>query len=399
MRRPAPPLHTVLVLVVALLALVVPATGVIGPGGGGPADATLANRTNTSDVLQLPRTNRSEIDRPELDLSTALSIQWASGRASLDRTTLRRRVAAADTPAGRQRVLDAALDRTADRLDGLLREERAARGAYLRAEINTDRYLARLGTLQAGADEVAATLEVVTQLVADSRLEAPQELTDRVLRAEARLAVLRGPLRAELTATVTGRAPPSWLYVGVADEGVTLAAVRDEEFVHETARLDGFSDAPSDGSSGVDAAIERWAAVYPTVWDPGRVDFTGLNGAYRAALPFDGGRLVSHLDANTLQVYREVQYKTVPGVPTVEAGSEVDDDLRLAVNRSFVGGPLQVRFGEVGGEGLDGVVRVNGVRVGRTGIDGRVWAVAPAGQFTVTVDYGDRQLTLVVEPV
>lgn len=392
--------RAVAVVLIICCLLAIPVAGGLSVGGSHtevPTDVRTLNRSNTSAILRLPTTDRFAIEEPALNLSAALSVSWDKGRARIEEGALEQRWQSASEPEERQALLSSALDRVTDRLDGLLQSEQAARQAYLDNEISAEAYLNRLGSLQARAESVATLVSTIDRLVSTDPIDDRQAITRRVLRAESRLAVLTGPLREELAATVRGIRTSSWVYVGASEAGVTLSAIRDGELVHEAARLDNFADEPSGESTGAEEALARWAEIYPSVWDPGVVDFTGLNGAYRASLPYDGGRLESYLDANRLEVYREIQFKDLPGVPTVHAGTERLNGLQLTVNRTYAGGPLKVSFGEIDGTPLDGIVRLNGIRVGTTGADGTSWVIAPDGQFTVTVDYGDRQLTLVVE--
>lgn len=382
------------------LALVTPA--IAGPAIGppeGPHPAELQNRSNTSNILRLPETNQSGVDRTDLDLSTALSMQWDAGRSRIDRGALDTRFQAAANESERLAVLLAALDVVRSRIDSAVTAEQRARDRYLAGTLSSNGYLTRLGELDARARETMLLVERIESLSDSDSVEDSEALTFGLLRAEARLALLIGPLRSELSDGVSGAGHSPTTYVGASPVGVTLSTVLDDRFVHETTRYDNFaSDEPGTVSDAGDA-LDRWAELYPTVWDPTLVDFTGLKGAYRASLSFSGGELVTYLDATTLEVYREVQSKDLPGPPLNDPVSESRDGLEVSVNPSYPGGPLLVTFTTSDGTTPDGAVRINGVVVGSTGADGLLWAVTPSGQFTVTVDFGDRRVTVVVPSV
>jgi hypothetical protein len=389
------------VALVVLFVVVVTTPGVAAPAlapGGDPGQQTLQNRTNTSNVLGLDETARSGLSRTDLNLSAALSLQWESGRARIAMGALERRFEEASNDSERLETLLTGLTEVHTRLDELLAVERQARDAYLNGTLSTARYLERLGAIDARARELAVMVDTIQRLGDTADIDTSQTLTNRELRARARLALLLGPLRTELAHGLMGVGESPVVYLGASGEGLTLASVVGGDFIHETTRFDNFAASNPGSASSAGEALDRWAELYPEVWDATLVDFTGLRGAYRASLPFTGGNLVSYLDAMTLEVYREIQRKDLPGPPLSEPVVESRNGVEIAVQRSYPGGPLHVTFQTVQGEPRDGIVRVNGINVGRTGGDGGLWAVTPAGQFVVTVDYGEQQLTVVISP-
>lgn len=382
------------------LALVTPAVAgpALGPPDGSPP-ADLENRSNTSNILRVQETNQSSVDRADFDLSAALSMQWDGGRTEIDRGALETRFQAANNESERLAVLLDGLNHIQSRIDNTLLAEQRARERYIEGSLSADGYLTRLAEIDAAARETKLMVDEIDRLSDADSVADSDALTFGLLRAEARLALLIGPLRSQLTDGVLGAGPSPAMYVGASPVGVTLSTILDGRFVHETTRYDNFaSDDPSTVSDAGDA-LDRWAQLYPTVWDPTLVDFTGLKGAYRASLGFSGGELVTYLDATTLEVYREIQTKDLPGPPLKEPVSDSRDGLEVTVNPSYPGGPLLVTFTTSDGTTPEGEVRVNGIRVGSTGADGLLWAVTPSGQFTVTVDFGDRRVTVVVPPV
>lgn len=386
----------VVILVVTVTAPVVAAPA-LGPTGD-PSQQTLQNRTNTSNVLGLDETTRSGLGRTDMNLSAALSLQWESGRARIDVGALERRFEHAQNDSERLDVLLRGLTEVHARLDALLALERQTRMAYLNGSLSTSRYLERLGAIDARARGVAEMLDRIEQIGDTAEIDSSQTLTNRELRARARLALLLGPLRTQLADAVRGLGESPVMYLGASSNGVTVSSVVAGDFVHETTRFDNFAASNPGSASSAGEALDRWAELYPDVWDATLVDFTGLRGAYRASLPFTGGHLVSYLDAMTLEVYREIQHKDLPGPPMSEPVVEGRDGVEVAVQRSYPGGPLHVTFETTDGLPRDGTVRVNGIDVGQTGADGELWAITPQGQFTVTIDYGDRQLTVVISP-
>lgn len=384
----------VLIMVVAVTTPVVaaPGLGLVGD----PGQQALQNRTNTSNVLGLDDTARSGLGRTDLNLSTALSLQWQSGRARIDVGALERRFEQARNDSERLDVLLGGLSHVHTRLDDLLAEERGIRDAYLNGTLSTARYLERLGAIDARAREVATLLDTIERLGDTADIDNSQTLTNRELRARARLALLLGPLRTQLAQGLMGMGESPVMYLGTSPNGVTLSSVVAGEHIHETTRFDNFAASDPGSASSAGEALDRWAELYPDVWDATLVDFTGLRGAYRASLPFTGGHLVSYLDAMTLEIYREIQHKDLPGPPLSDPVVEGRDGVEVTVRPSYPGGPLHVTFATADGTPRDGVVRVNGILVGRTGSSGELWTITPRGQFTVTIDYGDQQLTVVI---
>lgn len=388
--------------VFAVVCLVVIGTGV----AGGTATLTsepeavsavdTVNRTNTSNVLRLPSINRSAVTDPDFDLSTALSIQSVRTNWRLEAYTVTERFDATNTTAGQETVLLDAVTRAEQAVTELRAAQRSVVEAYHNRSIDADTLLTSLATLQTTADAISRYITRLTQLNQGDDSPALDSVQTRLLRVEAELPILDSPLRNLIADIVTGAESPHTLFIGVGGDGITLSTVERDSFIHHTVRFDNFADQP--GTSNASEALDRWAMVYPEVWDDGAVDFTGLSGAYRAALPFPGGDLVSYLDATTLGVYSETQSKTVDDLPLGPPTTSVRDELIVTVNRTYPGGPLRVAFLSDAGTPLDGVVRVNGRRVGTTGDDGVLWTIGPADQFAITVDYGDRQVALVVTP-
>lgn len=388
-------------LAVVLVCVVVVGTGVVGGVATGGLSATpsavdTVNRTNTSNVLQVPAMNRSSVTAPEFDLSVAMSIQVTKTNWRLAGYTVLERFNASETTAGKEAVLLDAVSRAEQAVMELRTAHRLVVESYHNGSIEADVLLARIASLQTAATGVNQFITQITQLNDGEVIPTVEEVTNRLLRVEAELAMLNSPLRDLVADIVTGVTPPRTLFLGVGGVGITLSTVQSGSFIHDTVRFDNFADEP--GTSDASEALDRWAMLYPDVWDDGAVEFTGLNGAYRAALPFSGGTLVSYLDASTLGVYSESQSKTVADLPTGPPVTTTRDELVVTVNRTYPGGPLRVAFRSDADTPLDGVVRVNGRRVGTTGDDGVLWTIGPAEQFAITVDYGDRQVALVVTP-
>jgi hypothetical protein len=82
-------------------------------------------------------------------------------------------------------------------------------------------------------------------------------------------------------------------------------------------------------------------------------------------------------------------------VPTAPAVAASEAGLRVAVNRTYATGPLNVSVTAAGsGEPIDATVSIEDRTVGRTGSKGYLWAISLRGTINVTVADGNRTATV-----
>jgi hypothetical protein len=201
---------------------------------------------------------------------------------------------------------------------------------------------------------------------------------------------------------------------------VVLSTLAGDEFSREYVREaylpDSRAESASDryfenGQYDLETAENRVRDLYPWVFENHGGISTGLRtgqpylyraAVYSVAVDHDQGTarqgdLVVFLDGGTGEVFREVQYKDLSDIPTAPAtgvARNVSDGLVLEVNRTREGAPVAITVREaVAGAPVSARVSIDGVPLGGTGFDGRLWAITPRSAFTVTAEVGNRTVS------
>jgi hypothetical protein len=413
MRHPAVALAAALVVLVAT-AGATPASPALSPSpstagsAAGPASPAAVTAPpvhaavpaqvappNTTAVLLLGDAERGAVHSPGADLSAALDTDRAVTDERLARERLRERYGTA-APDERAAVLNDALDRAVQRAASL----NAAETRLQRGYANDTRSAAELARGLAHTDATARALDTTLTFV-DARADDSPPLRSRVSEIRRDLSSIRGPVRDRMSAAINGDENVSRVYLAGTESGVRLATIDDGVHYHESSRPAPRAD--GDVSTTIDEAERRVAELYPWAWNASQgttVDVVGSD-TYRATIEHPHGTLVSYVDASSLEVVREIQRRDVAELPTGPAVSTARGDLRVAVNRTYPGGPLRVAVSD-GAEETNTIVRVDDAVVGQTGPDGVLWTVSPDGgpdsRFIVTAERGDEQVSLIVQP-
>ncbi|MFB6146629.1 MAG: hypothetical protein ABEJ08_02975 [Halobacteriaceae archaeon] len=388
-------------LAVTLAALLVLATLGAAPGGGavaaGPespaARDTASVPQNSTRTLLLSGDDRAGFARPEFNLSVALHVQRSSGATAMTGYVIQERFTRVSSMDARRRILKQSLDELAAEAQRLTAEERQARRAVLSGDRSLAQYAATLGRLDARADQLWTALGRVENF--SSRVQPSAPVLTRIYEVEGRLSPFRGSIREAFASRVTTGTPvDTRVHIWVAATGFAVAEKRFLRYHREAYRADNFDAAPA-ATSGRDG-FRLLGELYPVLLSQSpsrRIRSRGTAG-YRFVLNYPGGRLVSQVDSSTRQVYGEtwtVQLDSYRPGPAVRNSS---GNVTLAVNRTFPGGPLRVRVTNATGRPLSARIAVNGTPVGPTGADGTLWALSPAGRYSVTADRGDQEVVL-----
>jgi len=373
------------------------ATGAAALPGTPPASVpTQVAPPNTTAVLLLGADERGAVHDPSVDLSASLSSDRAVTAERLAREQLQNRYAAADT-AERRDVLTAALDRIEERTNGTNAAQRRLYQHYANGTETVAGATTGFGSLDARARALGRTLTFV-----ENRIDENEELRSRVNDLDQRLASVRGPVRERIAAAVSGSPEVTRVYVAGTDSGVRLATVDDGVHYHETSRP-ATGDSTGDSAS-IEEAERRMAELYPWAWNNSQGTTVDVIGAdtYRVTVEHPHGSLVSYIDAASLRVVREINRQEVSSLPTGPGVSRSQAGLRVAVNRSYPGGPLRIAASD-GAGATNATVRVDDAVVGVTGDDGELWTVSPDGgpdsRFIVTAERGNTQVSVIVQPI
>lgn len=324
--------------------------------------------------------NRSTTSQVVLDVGPAVSVTAnESSHALLTRRSLTRVREADDVDA----ALTRELDRLEARTNALGRSQRAALGAFAAGEADPRTTLFRLVRI----DRAARALDDRrTSVVAAARTRGASVPTERSAALGRELAIYTGPVRARLAAALSGDSPATRVYVSTTPRGVTLAALTESGYVRETYR----GELRRTGGEPLErqAARQAVAAAYPTVWAARRAVDAQAASVARVRVTYDGGELAATVGSGNSRVFRDVHRQSLSVAGTGATAVNTRDGLRLVVNRSYAGGPMQIRVETVEGEPVNASITVgpeggDSAPVGATGPDGERWTLTPAERFTI----------------
>ena len=301
----------------------------------------------------------------------------------------------------RQQATLRAVSQIEQRVVALTAAQQQAITAFGTGEIGADDFLWELARIDATARELQHRqneIETRTQDDVDIVLSA-----SRLDTLAGELAVLTGPVRAEVRDVVTGQSPSNRFFAQVGPESVVLSVIRDDVYIREAYRGE-FREGGPDSSISSPRAEEIVEEGYPTIWsmrtteDPEQID-DGVSA--RIELEHDRGRLIAYVDAETERVFRGVQYRPIELTSTRQSSTAVKDGLRLTAHPTFPGGPILFELVRTDdGTPLDAPITV-GPPGGRSVVVGEtaaVWTIEPAAAYQVTAIDGSSVVFLEMDP-
>ena len=401
-------------LAVVLCCCLLAGGAVAVPGVGDRQHARPATpATNTSEYLTVgpDALETASYRRATLDVSGALALDTRRLEGQHRQLVLDERFATIDSTATRRAMLRRSATRIEGRIDGLQRRQATAVGEYNNGTIAGREFVVELARIDTAAGRLGAAADRVTErarAIPGSTIDG-QPATSWARNRRVELGTLRGPVRGRIAATLRGentipldastapdlegvgtapdeRLETLELYVETTDEGVVLATVDEGRYYREAYLPTERNDTAAGKLTDITAALDRVAERYPWTWNhSATTDSSGDRraGIYRFTLFYGHGRLTTHLDRRSGEVFAEQQRKRLSGTPTAEPLHETAGNLRLTVNRTYPTGPLELALTNRAGEPVDGRITVANRTVGRTGTDGRLWTVAPHESATV----------------
>jgi len=339
---------------------------------------------NTTSYLALPAdgVETARVDSVRLDVSSALALGSSDLQGQYNATRFAVRIERAQSD---ELVLRQTISELRARVVTLRARQRAAIAAYNRGGLTTEAFVREITVVHTRA---SAAQRLASEVVSRTNSPLiPRELLLEARYVRAELDALTGPVRARATAALTGeRGDDLRVYVSTSADGVVLATVDGGLYVRE-AYLESNRGTAGDAVTGTGQAYDIVTAErYPWAGDnvagggvdgfPGGTDGQSL---YRVTVPHTQGTLVTYLDGQSGDVFREVQTKRLAAAPTTDAIVNSTDDAILTLGRTHAGGQLVVSLSDPAtGEGLSGVaVFVGGEQVGTTGEDGVLYTLQP----------------------
>lgn len=364
-----------------------------------PSDASGPAATDIA-ILTLDGPARGSFATSSLDVATTLAIQHDEADARLDRYTLDERMRRTASTEARQALLFEAVTSVRTRIAALREDDRELRAAYTAGEVDTETYVRRLAIL----DQRAAVLRAALDRIQAHAADIPQfSLRGRVRLLDAALFGFQGPVRGQAVTALRGQDSPVRLFVAASADGVVVSTIEDGRYVREAYRASN-RDVENVSGMTLNEAAARTSELYPTAYNSSKSIRTGINGLsgglYRIDIEFREGSLTAYLDGATRNVFFEIQERRLDLLGTRPSAVASANGTRIAVNRSYPGGPLRVQVTDnETGTPFSTTVVVAGERF-QTGDDGRLWTLAPASvTFEVTAIGPTGNVTVSVRPL
>jgi hypothetical protein len=370
---------------------------------GSPADVTVIS--NATNYLSVGTPDRQTYVRSDADVTAAagMSVERLRGNYA-DRVFDREFQSAGGdrlTPV-RDRV-----DAAEDRLDRLDARYDTLLDVYSNGSLSRETFLRRVARLSAQTSSVEGTLEHVSTRVDESPgTSLPIRLSTRISDLQTEQITLPDPVRERVRAGLSGRDDPAVVYVGGTTDSLVLATVDGEELTRTATVRDAYApDQPdqfeeAEGRSVV-LALQRGGELYPWAYDNAigtpQVRGFGNTAVYLVRVEHPQGNLETYLSGGTRDAFHEIQTLRAGQIPVTATTTSPTDSLNVTVATTSPTGPMRVSLVQPStGAPLEGTVRVNGEAVGRTGDDGELYTVQPAGQFQVNATTGANSAELTV---
>jgi hypothetical protein len=355
-------------------------------------------------VLDVPpeSVERSSVDEQYVDLGPSVGLSTNATTDHLRTLAMVERIERAETSEARRERLQTALRELESAVDTLDRRQTALVTAYGRDDVSTQQLFVGLVRISIAADELGERRSRLEELAADTRGFDIDR--GRLASIGNRLSAFTGPVRAHARAVLDGDADPHRFYAATGAESVTIAAIVEDAYLRESYRGDLRNGVGDDIE--LEVALDIVAASYPVIWNTTREQTQVFGGGetYPVRIGHSRGDLNAFVDSDARVVYAEHQRRPLETVVTDQQFEASEGGLRLVVNHSYPGGPVQVRtLDSTTGEPVDAAVSVKAGpvpanSVGGTGGDGTRWMLSPYRQFTVTADDGTGNVSVVVVP-
>lgn len=397
MSRVRPALVAVLLVVAGATATLAVSGDVTAPAEPGE-DPVVGTAENSSRVLLLTEADAAAFGEPDAKVSNTLQAGHEQLATTLQLQQVERRLDSAETDAEQREILENATEWAERRLNTLQERERTARSQYVDGSITAAEYVLELGAIHTQASKLVdriggtgsdGTLYDYAGALTDS------DVRNRLSRIRTQLVALEGPVRERVAAAVHGERNDVRIHV-TAGNGVMLSTIEDGQYIRETYREDNIED--ETGEYGDISEIV--GGYYPWVSNntEGGSRFT-LSGQFASQYSANHpqGSLRAWVSAATDRVYVERQQLALDRLPADVEVSATTNNTMLSTAQTYAGGPLLVRVQNETGAPIDSRVYLDGEAVGETGIDGRLWVLSPAGDYTITTTNSEGvQLTAIV---
>jgi len=360
---------------------------------------------NTTNYLSPETTDRTSFVRGDVDVTAAAGASAQRLQGQYERNVFDTRFESIPEDEQVDLVRETA-DSTDARLDRLATRYEVLLTAYSNGSLSPGTFLRRVARLSVDGEVARSNLEHVSERVDDSGTSVPVTLETRITDLQTTPATLPDPVVDRTEAGLAGQRDPPVVYTGGAGSGLVLATVDDGELIR-TATIPGdyAPDQPDQFAQAegreVILALQRGGELYPWAYDNNiggpQIRGFGNTGIYLIRVNYGHGTLQTYLSGGSGQPFHEIQTTNPEGVPVTDTTVRATDSLNVTVETTTDSGPMRITLIQPSTNApLNGTVSVDGQVVGRTGDDGTLWTVQPAGQFRVNVTDGPNSVEVAV---
>lgn len=396
-----------LLVVTALLALLTAgaAVAVDAPTSAPALDeaandvTTIPNTTNYAFPAPASETRQGYV-QSNVDVAAAVATDAdrLDGRRAI--RSFERQYEARNTSESRLDLVRSTVARTEQRLADLDARQEALFRSYTNGSITEQTFLRRLARLEASATQSRELLDrIETRVRSDVGTTIPVTIQTEIAALRGELVMLPGTLTTRISGTLQGEGTPMAVYAQGAGNDIVLATVDESGFVRQaTLRSEYTPGEPNQFAQSDDepisVAFDRARTLYPWVSDNlqsiNRIAGFGDSDVYLIDLSHPHGSVKSYIHGGSTNIFHEEHTQQPDAIPVQTTVSNENNTMGVRVNATAETGPMRIAVSRgATNTPTDAVVRINGQRVGTTGVDGTLWAIRPAGSFTVNATTDD----------
>lgn len=325
------------------------------------------------------------------DVGTAMAGDGAATEARLRQLTLEQRLDGTTDDTERRDVFAEEIVRLEEDVATLRDRERDAYARYHRGEIDTRTFVRELSLV---TDRAEATERTLSELERHLDSTPAVQLSDETDRLRLDLETTNSPVRSQVGAAMNG-GEPAPVRTAATEDGVILASIADDTYYRDGYRADRRT-LDGDELLGIDDIVDRVFELYPWVTGAQSPAIVPQSDAYEITATRDHARVVTYIDGYNGEVFHERQQHDLATLPTVQAVTRTDGDLRLVVDRTYPGGPARITVTD-GGDPADATIELDGEPARTTSDAGEYWIVAPYDEATITATVDDRTVDATVD--
>lgn len=339
-------------------------------------------------LKQLTAPERHSIGLVTVDVGASVAMEYQETQSEFKLHALEHELAgtASTSASGSLGETAAAIEERALLLET---REQQTRSEFLADEISTREYLREISFIASEAKLLEAFITDLEPLVENA--ENQEQISAQLGTANGVIKGLYGPVRGHIINQHRGRLSPNRVFVSVESSGVVLATIQGDEFERELYRAGDRSNGES-SDVGLIEAVSQFQDEYPGVAQAESGMDIGSVGAsdreiitFRIQLP--EGEMLLFYEQSTKKFYYESSNWALDRVELEPGLLMIEENTRIVVNQSFVGGPLRIAVQNNGTEEVvPATIDIGDSQTVRTGTDGTAWGIVPPGEYRIVVE-------------